>query len=52
MNWKEMHWWEEDYGTNYDDGHSVNEDFEKLQSHEKLHKEGQAKMKAVFAKWG
>ncbi|CAN9213697.1 unnamed protein product [Alternaria alternata] len=39
MNWKEMHWWEEDYGTNSDDGHSVNEDFEKLQSHEKLHKD-------------
>ncbi|RYN67874.1 hypothetical protein AA0118_g1467 [Alternaria tenuissima] len=50
MNWKEMHWWEEDYGTNSDDGHSVNEDFEKLQSHEKLHKEGQAKIKVVFAK--
>lgn len=36
MNWKEVHWWEQDYDTNFDDDHGVNEDYEKLQIHKKL----------------
>ena len=30
----------------------LNEDFKKLQNYRKLHKEGQVKIKVMFAEWG